>query len=353
MSTKLKNLIIVLSLALMTHSNHATALFDNFFNNNNSCNPCESTCTDSCCNWTFDAEFLIWNVSEQGLEFGTELVGDPLLDSGTLRPLHGKSKSPSFNWDPGFRLGIGYDFQNEWDIQLYWTNLYSKASKNFFLEQTSDHTFVLNWGSNLSDFDFTKAHWSLNLNVIDVELGHEFCITPCFKLRPFVGLRAACIDQKYNITSYDDGVFIESTRLKHKYNGAGLRGGLNSEWTLGWCGFSLYGEAAASILYGRHKSSYFDFVEVTADTEVDFLSDFKDNYYGCVAIGDAALGLRWKEYFYCNTMAVTLQVGYETHFFWNQNRFPHPVALNTDSLITRNRGDLNTNGVTFTARIGY
>jgi hypothetical protein len=350
MLNQLKQILTSLCISLILLTDHASAVFNNFFDNNS----CETSheCK-MCSNWTYDAEFLLWNVSEQGLEYGTELV-DPLIDSETIRPIQGKSKSPSFNWDPGFRLGIGYDFPNNgFDMQLYWTNLYSEASSKFFLEQSTDHSFVLNWGSNISDFDYTHAKWSLNLNVIDLELGYDFCITSCFTLRPFVGLRAACIDQKYNITSYDDGVFVESTNLKHKYNGAGLRGGLDSEWNIGWCGFSLYGQAAASILYGRHKSGFENFVEVNADTEVDFFERFKDNYYGCVAVGDAALGLRWKEHFYCNTIAVTLQMGYETHFFWNQNRFLSPVVARPESLISCNRGDLNTNGVTFTAKIAY
>lgn len=366
MAYSLKNMWAAMAVSLVAATSivNAAPFFDNNqpYGDSLGCCPCGPVrpCVNPCGNWFVDAEFLYWNVSEQGLEYGTEVVTTPSSIADSF--VAGKAHHISDSWEPGFRVGIGYDLPCDgWDVVAYYTNLYSKSHSHHFFDPTvsSFNPQYSTFPSRGSSFNDVHAHWKLNLNVLDFELGREFCVSSCLTLRPFIGVRAAWIDQSirtelYSVTDTDD-FFVDGSKVKSKFDGAGLRGGFDTEWKLGWCGISIYGQTAASILYGRHKTSYHEFYFLTPQSEFGTDVEYKNNYNGCIAIGDAAIGLRWKEYFYCDTIALTLQVGYETHFYWNQARFIRPTSQSDSQTLVHgvNRGDLNTNGVTFAAKLAF
>lgn len=354
MAYSLKNMWAAMAVSLVAATSvNAAPFYDNQpYGDTLGCCPCGPVrpCVDPCGNWFVDAEFLYWNASEQGLEFTTE------FESGSSSSgLRAKTKSPCNNWGPGVRLGLGYDLPCDgWDVVAYWTYLYTRSTKSTHNNSSNGDDFVVDNFVDGSGNNFGRNHarWILNLNLLDVELGREFCCSPCLTLRPFIAIRAAWIDQRFNIGSHgsssssssSSSSFSGGPKLKTRFSGAGLRGGLDSEWKFGWCGLSLYGEAAASILYGEYRSTFHNRCDCFR---------FETETCGGAAIADAAIGLRWREYFCCDTIALTVDLGYETHYFWNQNRFPNPERGVRDSLVGKNRGDLTTNGITLAARVAF
>lgn len=365
MAYSLKNMWAAMAVSLVAATSivNAAPFFDNnqSYGDSSGCCPCGPVrpCVDPCGNWFVDAEFIYWNVSEHGLEYGTEVAIVRETET-TPEIVAGRTHKLGDKWEPGFRVGLGYDLPCDgWDVVAYYTNLYSKSHSHTFTDPTSDDFFnptyiTVDQGT---EFDDIHASWKLNLNLLDFELGREFCVSSCVTIRPFIGVRAAWIDQSittrlFNVTDTTDD-FVARSRTKTKFDGAGLRGGLDSEWKLGWCGISIYGQSAASILYGRFKNSYHEFSFESPIDPVGTVVVDNDNYNACVAIADAAIGLRWKEYFNCDTIALTLQVGYETHFFWDQAQFIRPTARDGFARTERFAHDLNTNGVTFAAKLAF
>jgi hypothetical protein len=357
-------------------------------------------------NYWFDGEVLYLKACEDGLPVATTLT--PELNFDGARASKHRIENLHFDWDVGFRIGVGANINccDCWDTSVYWTHFYGRAHRDANnlevadLEPAFGAFFEQARSSNTIDLaSQIESHWHLNLDLIDFDLGRTFCVTSCLALRPHVGVRYGRIDQKFHIDSTDafrtgpistrPGDFNASAataiagshevHLKNRFEGAGLRLGLDSIWSLGY-GFSIYGNTAASLLYGRfhvntHEVALFPGPsqaqaggvnlgagQLTGDP-IAFVFEQHDRFSSTQGITECALGLRWQHCF-CNNTLVTFQVGWEHHFFFDQNRFDDIVfssdapindgevvggiaAVSGNRGIQFNRGDLSVQGVTF------
>lgn len=326
--------------------------YDNQYDTSGCC-PCGPVrpVVDACGNWFISADALFWKPCEDGLTYGSRtrvVATDGLVASET------RVRNVEPQWDVGFRIGLGYDLACDgWDVVLYWTRFETTKHKRHRQDLTViGDTFVNAWGVPSVGEALIVPRWKLDLNIFDAELGREFCVSPCVTLRPFVGVRAAWINQRYRIATFtteDTDVALQAVSLKSNYDGVGLRGGFDTEWKLGDCGFSIYGQAAASVLIGQQRSQFEEFIPGTTS----IAERQRDRYCACRAITDGALGLRWREFFSCNTIALTIQLGYEHHMFFNQNRFENSIIDSDDRNPQIARGDLCTQGITLSAKVDF
>ncbi len=303
----------------------------------------------------FTADFLYWIGNESGLGF--------VVKNGSSNGYADSAKliSPHFKYEPGFRLGIGYNLPHDgWDIYADWTWLISRADRdvrpnsggNLFptVVNVQEVEPVTSW--------FAHADWKTHLNIIDFELGRQFFVSKWLTLRPHFGLRTAWVNQ--NFKQRYNGIF--NTQFPHqtdvtgtlhgeekcKFWGIGLRGGLNNQWGMGH-GFSLYGDLAASLLFGRFHIDQNQHLNVSSGgVPVDALN-WKDKFTACRAITDLAAGLRWGQYFDRDRFYLRIQAGWEQHLFFSQNQFNVFVSDFTPGLTVSNQGDLSYNGLTISA----
>lgn len=342
------------------------------------CGPCPAYCGSSCSDFYFTAEGLVFKACQDGLAYGTHTRSTTLADTSVVVESRIKNVHP--DWHVGFRLGVGYELPCDcWGIALYWTHFQTHANSHTnerFNPTTTPgleaSVFTPAYGltsynaGETSGIDRTEARWKLHLDLVDVELGRPVCLSQCLTIRPHIGIRAAWINQRYNIENTaittTSTVDLQAVKLKSDYEGVGLRGGLDTQWDLG-CGMSLYGNAAASVLYGNFNVKSEDAYRTdTTDTAFTFV-DQKDDFCACRAVTDAAIGVRWRGCFCNDSVAVTLNVGWEHHLFFNQNQFEDFAQL--DAVPTFNpvigeiknpqryHGDLCLKGVTFGARIDF
>ena len=387
MANSLKTMWSALAVSLAAISSVNAAFFDD-----NCCPPADCPCPssrpflDPCGNWYLDVEGLCWEASEDGLAYATKYSrnnpgqsGSPTSGSASSSSscgsndcdykIDGRVKNIGSHWDGGFKVGIGTDLPCDgWDTLFKWTWFRTKKHQH---EDNKDDSWLVGAYNTDCDDDYRlqeiKAKWHLNLNIFDWEIGREFCVSPCLSLRPFIGIRAAWVDQKYDIHSsfagnpFDadacDNTRKDGLRMKSKFSGAGVRGGLNSEWKWG-CGFSIYGDFAGSILWGKFRRNTHlnrQYTEEVAgeDYAREYCLQQKDHTSaGCRAITDAAIGLRWKQFFDCDRIALTFSIGWEHHCFFDQNRFENfGTCANPQPQVER--GDLYTQGVTFAARLDF
>ncbi len=264
-----------------------------------------------------------------------------------------------FRWDFGSRIGFGHTFDDRlWDVVLDWTFYNSDTTKKsstrgeisegmFPIWSLSDDIIPYDWVA------FAKMHWSLNLNLIDLEFGRAFH-WGCFFLRPYAGLRTFWIDQDFNVF-YGGGIFAngpdlyamtnnagyDSIHMENDYWGLGPRLGISPQLNLGK-GFRLYGNAAGSF-----EGGYYHLVQ----NEVYLMHtrfNLRSHPVRFRWILDAEGGLLWETFIVKEQFALTFKLGWQYFIFFDQ------FALQKDQFgLVPEDNDLSLNGGAFSARFDF
>ena len=306
-------------------------------------------CMDS--GFTIQADFLYWRANMDTLEYVAQGNGDNILVSTSV-----DFKEPSFEYDPGVRVGIGYDFgHSNWDVNLAWTYHYtdvsnSSGSADRPLTQiaTKFQTFA-ETVYNIVASTTAKTDWQTRLNAIDLECGYDHFFSKQFSLRPHFGLKAAWIDMHYNVAYTDmvdsvdnNTITTGSMRTNSDFWAVGPRMGFDSYLHIGW-GFSLYGKFAGALVYGEYDSSTnFSFNRApVAPFNTTGVEDFrlKNNGYSRLrALTEMSIGLEWG-YCFSNDYYLGMHIGWENQYWWNQMEL---YFLTTDF---NTHGDLTYSGL--------
>jgi hypothetical protein len=140
--------------------------------------------------------------------------------------------------------------------------------------------------------------------------------------------------------------------MKNNFWGIGLRFGLETQWGIG-CGWSVFGDASASLLYGYFKITHTE-SDVLSDTTVNSPLFSASNFYHVDRfIADFIAGLRY-DYMFCDERYhLGFQVGWEHHMFFGQNQFPKFIGVTSPGLFVANQGDLSLQGVSAQVRFDF
>jgi len=278
------------------------------------------------CGFFVDAEFLYWYARETNLSYALKIQSkestnvppedSPLFRLKTLVFAPQTYEHLSTKWDPGFRVGVGFNSECDgWDYYLNWTYFHNKKSNSisvspdyglkeelkegrdeerlfvpFFAENqeclllnpwinASFHgigggfigqfsvnpiAILFGGGSSILSFDKINAKWRLSFNSIDLELGRKYWLSRCFNLRPYAGLRGAWTRTTFQTKSFRNasGIFsgidfaLDVTlkdRFKTRNWGAGLLGGIQPTWY--FCNnFALYSNFDMALLWGEFEN---------------------------------------------------------------------------------------------------
>jgi hypothetical protein len=297
-------------------------------------------------------EALYFNASEDGLGYVTE--------SNSSTNVFGRVKSATYDWDWGFRAGAGINMPHDgWDLFANWTWFHTKDHQNKNTE--AGEFFYPNW-YNASSSNANLTHTATNvkndthlrINMLDLELGREFFVSKWLTVRPHIGGRASWLFRSFK-NEYQGGSITAGNFVKedthNRFRGAGLRGGLDSQWGLG-SGWSFFGQMAFALVYGRQHVNV-ETSQVASSGSVAPNLTAHDNWGAVRGITDLALGLRWDQLFSGDAYRVRLQAAWEQHMFlaFNQN---HSFTNSTgQGVLVGNKGDLSLSGVSFEARFDF
>lgn len=338
-----------------------------------------------------------WNANQDGLEYALEdlvAIPPPGTFDNTNRIssiIEGEFLKPRPQWDWGFKLGLGYNSSHDgWDVQVLWTHFKNRASS--CVESDDNATLLPLWsgfatnavsfgtgaGSNPLYATDMSSTWSLKLDLVDLEFGRAFWNSKYVTLRPHMGLRLASLGQSYEI-NYSGGAWqgvlngvgevivpatISQVALDGKFDGVGVRAGLDTDWYVGH-GFSLFGNAAISIVYGRFSIEQDEHRRATQSPFSKFpVLTTEENFHSSKAMTDLELGFEWTTMFNECRYGFTIAAAWEQHMFFNQNQFwrvtrvdGQPVADNPnptgENVFIQRRGDLSTHGWTVTATFDF
>jgi hypothetical protein len=266
----------------------------NSYNNCNNYNDC------GCGAITLFGDALFWRPELCGLEsaFGDTSIATTIDGGITTRAVNETDRKPHTRWNGGYRFGANL-LSNCTELELYWTHFNGSSEFN------QDPQF---------------GHWRLKYNTIDLTVGRYFCLD-CFSVKPFIGLRAACIRQRLRshletfVTSDiapSSIVFTDMDDREH-FRGIGPQLGLAVDWYLG-CNMRLFGSFAVVSYYGDCRGSNFDVDTFTATTSI--CNGHRRCCFNNIGT-DAAIGIRG-DYTSCNCFCgcdlnLMFRLGLEQH----------------------------------------
>ncbi len=268
-----------------------------------------------------EADFIYWEVQEDGLEFAAAGYGtfDQPVNS------RGKIYYPKFKKSPGFRVGVGVNLAHDgWDLFLRYTWLYSRA------KNSQEGSFIPLWVEGptpfLSEITETKVDWNIHLDVLDLEWGRNFYISRFLTLRPFFGLKGYWSDQTYD--NHNSGSFVENnqrlagvkrTHFIQDAWGIGVRFGLNGVWYIkkNW---SVFGGGVLANEWSRFDLRRRDTGRAIDRSSEETLVHLRSKEYHMVPIIELTAGIRWETWFSNADYHALIQAGWEEQiwFYFNQ-----------------------------------
>ncbi len=332
--------------------------------------------------WIFDVEPFYWQshlddaevaVSNEAFTTGSSPTTASRFTDATYEHL-------KFKWDAGVKVGVGgYFDHDEWDVFVQWTHFHNNAHKNInnTLSSPTPATLFTTWSAlevdtlagNLTA-QGVDADWSLNLDLLDAELGRMFFAGKWLTVRPHVGLRGGWIRQKFNIDYLNlsgaggttTAITTEDINMKNKFTGLGVRAGVDTEWHSG-CGWCLYGNGAVSILYGFYKNTQSETMGPDEfATPSTIILGTTDSFRDSKAITDLALGICYSPEIscMCPSTRFTISLGWEHHMFFNQFQLKRVATENPSATpgtnyttYVREPSDLSTQGWTLGLMLDY
>jgi len=299
MANLIRKIYLALALLSITSISYAYGESNLSFEEDQNFLSCQSCCR---CDQVFvSAEVLGWRAFQGGLDRCVpQEFSDLVIDNNrVISNFNGRGKEPDFCWNPGFRIGLGYESSfNAWDLAAIWTH---------FRSNTHDHHCE------------NRVRWKINLDVLDVVAGYEFDLGSCFTLRPYGGLRGARIYQHLHVHGFPGTVsndqFFFNEKNKERFLGLGPLFGIEGNLDVS-CGFSVFANASVSWLYGNFHVRFNEY-DQTPDT-VNFCQ-IKKHLDAVQAVTDVAVGVRWQTCL-CANIRLLFQLSLEHHRYFDHNR---------------------------------
>ena len=313
------------------------------------------------------ASFIYWHVSQEYMDIGrTALFSD--LETPPTPARDAKVPTPSFSYHPGFKVGAGFSWDKDnWQLEGVYTRMYQQTN---YSTGTPIGTAVAGnpiiipneWWLNLSEITAQQAatmssKWTMNMDLADLLLSRPFYLGRCLVLKPYTGLSALFIRQKYHI----DATFprsttttvAESNNWSHSW-AIGPSAGANFLWLLSY-GVRIEADVGMRLFYEkyshlRHRESFNQVVVGAAP-----LNGHMPVTSVLRPVTDMALGLGWGRYFKDNHYHVDFEATYEFALFAHENMMRQTLGYLANNPVGYSNpiGDLFLHGLTVTGRVDF
>lgn len=310
--------------------------------------------------------FLYWHADEEGTDWAFRHKTGVDADDSPLPQNKVGNKNVKFGWDPGFRVGVGYNMAyDQWDSQLYYT--WFRTNKNHRARSLGTATdnikalVVQNVGGD--SYSSADIRWKIQFNTVDWDLGRNYFVSKQLAFRPHFGFKGAWINQKVRGDFIADGLgralhMGDEVSFKRKNNfwGVGPAAGINTNWYFGSLDshmFGGFGDVAGSLMWGHYTVNH----RVFDPLATFHYKGFSKNLMSSMA--QMAFGFTWDTNFCDDACHLCVRLGYELQYWFSQNQMFQ--LLNTDDLADdsvgggyiRYDGDLKFQGGTLDVRFDF
>lgn len=399
------SLTVVSGLAALQGNNDMVAA-TNGQRNGDCCSPCTPCCVpkpkkcidcecyvpsyyDLQCDWgmTTYVDFLYWYANESNLSYAMVVTGQPLTTGSTTSVVGPTStKHLGTNWDPGFRIGLGWNTGFDgWDVDVNWTWFHNNKKSNTTVPSTFavgadplvpavTQTAIVDPWLDASVFnilssepeaylmDTAAASWKLQLNTVDATIGRKYWLSKRFTMRPYAGARGSWAKTMFsNHASRTTAANqMEATdSFKNKFWGVGLLAGFQPEWH--WTPrFSLFSNMDASLIWGQFKTAKSANFSRIGATPTSYSNYFHSNFSKMQPMIDLAFGLRWTETYCMDRYRSFFDLAWEHHVWFDTNNrlktnSPYIGTSSSQSFASYEEevGNLSYGGLVLRARFDY
>ncbi len=312
--------------------------------------------------WYVGLDVLYWTSKVGGTEFTYSAGGVP----GAL-PLDGEVHDIDFDWDWGFRVGLGYIFEHDaWDLNLMYTHFYNNGSRNrdAMFNQTvipllgstainSDDPAV---GNTFRYAESAKSTYNMDYDGLILNLGRDYFVSRCLSMRPNWGLHSAWFDLK-QITRYADGDpqtgglglnTATEVNQHQKIWGLGPQVGWQSDWHLG-NGFSLFSNIRGSLVYSHFKVRFKQEIVGSVDKKINE----KVNRHSFVPNVQYQVGVAYGVFLNDAKQHLQVSAGFEGQYWWNLNQIAHITNSFLPPRFDRHDDNVSFHGLTLSARVCF
>jgi hypothetical protein len=301
--------------------------------------------------FTIGAEGLYLQAYEDNLEYAAVATIDTVTEGTapvvTTTTITSQYRRPKFDNRLGYRVSIGYANPCScWGLDANYFH-YNTSARNrvavpddLFLIPTDLSSYVVINAADALHYRAGEARLKLSVNRVDLNVGRLFCISDCWEFGPSVGVRWLNLDHRYDIFFLRESDTVPSSdliRLRDKFDGVGLRGGLNTRWT--FCGgFGIYGSVGTAILTGNDRIERFEeptrAVIPIGGTEVISSSPLfaRSRHSRPLWTGETTLGIEWSTTF-CGSQTLRILLGWEYQIYFNAAKYDQ-TAIAAGSLGT-------------------
>ncbi|MEX0961424.1 MAG: Lpg1974 family pore-forming outer membrane protein [Simkaniaceae bacterium] len=309
------------------------------------------------CPWGvhLNGDFIYWTARQEGLGYVYSQTRNPF--NNIEIDTKGSVKHNDFNFDPGFRIGFGFDIrQDDWDVSLTYTWLHTGSQTDQIRSRDLDHSetaplFLFQNTTPSSLALEASTAWALKFNVIDLYMGRNFFLSETLSVKPFFGLKASIQHQdlKQHLSAVIPIIqeFSFESDEDFRYFGLGIRSGFDSAWELGKQ-FSLVCSGSLSALYGDYeisrKDRSTDLQIPSPQEEVDLYTN--NHFHKINGVFELFLGVRWEKHFGEKHYYFKTDFGFEQQIWMNQNQF---LFLYEEG----SHGDLILQGFTMKIRLDF
>ncbi len=238
---------------------------------------------------------------------------------------YGNAQNLMQPWQPAFRVGGGYAFNNCSSISVSYMQFFSNVSDTLDLPTTTNFgsvvSSVLAPGTVNSGTTFSRisAVSSVNFRVADLMYNRLIFGTPTAYLNWSAGVRYGHLHQNFE----QDAQFAQPnnpqfTTSSINFDGVGPRVGLDGRRRLGCGGFSAYGQGSITTLFGETVTGY----SQTDTLTTALLASSNMQSFRVLPLLDCELGLSW------TSCGGHLRVGggYYTAFWFNAITTPQYIS---------------------------
>lgn len=274
------------------------------------------------------ANLIVWTAKEAGADAWAEvIISNSSMSSNDILEVH-------FGWDPGFRIGIGYERKaDQWSTQAFYTRFHTHGKDRIASNPGTVHsTFLGNFyvdnplGLGLSGPSYQRANidWTIHFDMFDWELGCNYCVSKSLLFRPFLGLKGGWIDQSIR-SVWENPDFLGFSfftigieKLKNDFWGVGPITGIDTKWILfsNQRHFYLFGDFSGALMWGHWSFSDVFENDLSQQVTVDL-----QNIKGGASMLRTFMGFGWNTNFCKNQYRFSTKIGYEMQFWLDQLQF--------------------------------
>lgn len=311
--------------------------------------------------WSFSSSLLVWQLIENKTSYA--IVDNSTAFTGSIH--EGFTARNDFDWAVGYRLGIGYNFfynprsWSNWDVQFNYVYFHTHESDR----ATSDNQFTIDTGvisttfppaiGGSIEYDSAIQKWRVKFSTFDLDIGDRLFFTRSLSFRPFLGLKGALIFQRIRADYFNALTAPLDQRIAHNdFRGIGIKTGVDANYYFN-SNWSLFNSFSSALLFGKiHIKSELNTADPSSPGTVVSFIQLIHNKSRIFPQVQNIFGLSWERSILKDSTHLSLRVGYELQYWWDQNQFSHYLAA-VDYIYAENNAALAIQGVTLDLKIDF